>query len=422
MSKRKYRAVNVKSLNVDEFRETVRGHRVVFGIDVAKNMQFGALTVGRDQCVVIVKWDLVEETRSVLAWLEALPARSVEIVLEPSGRYGDPLRYAFAAAGYSVYRVSPKVAHDSVEMFDGVPSSHDGKSAALLAWLHWLNRSKPWPLADEATRQLKAKLDELDYAQDAWERTLNRLEGQLARYWPELSRLLNLRSATLLRLITEYGSPDRVTSAGDEAAKFMRKVGGPSLRETKITQILASSRSTLGVAPTRVERESFQALAREASRLRTSIRELRRQIKEIASSTDVTRTLGSVLGPVTATILVVHGQDPRRFPSAGAYLKFLGLNLKERSSGTRQGQLAITKRGSGRVRKWLFMAVLRLLQKDRLVRSWYERKVARDGGKKLRAIIAVMRKLVRALWSMARSGESFDSRKLFEIRPLDAPA
>lgn len=417
MSKRKYRAVNVKSLDRDELHEIVRGQRVVFGIDVAKSMQFGALTIGRDECVVIVKWDLVE-TRKVLARLEALPARSVEIVLEPSGRYGDPLRHAFAAAGYSVYRVSPKVAHDSVEMFDGVPSSHDGKSAALLAWLHWVDRSKPWPIADEPTRQLKAKLDELDYAQDAWERTLNRLEGQLARYWPELSRRLKLRSATLLRLIAEYGSPDRVASAGDEAAELMRKIGGPSLRETKITQVLASSRCTLGVPPTRAEREIFQALASEADRLRASIRELRREIEAIASTTEVTRTLGSVLGPVTATVVMVYGQDPRSFSSAGAYLKFLGLNLKERSSGTRKGQLAITKRGSGRVRKWLFMAVLRLLQEDRLVRSWYERKVARDGGKKLKAIIAVLRKLVRALWSMAQTGQPFDSRKLFDARRL----
>jgi transposase len=81
------------------------------------------------------------------------------------------------------------------------------------------------------------------------------------------------------------------------------------------------------------------------------------------------------------------------------------------------GKRKITKRGSGRARKWLYFAALRLIQRDLIVRTWYERKVARDGGVKKKAIIAVMRKLVKALWYVGR-GEPLDTSKMFDVKKL----
>jgi len=87
-------------------------------------------------------------------------------------------------------------------------------------------------------------------------------------------------------------------------------------------------------------------------------------------------------------------------------VKALGLNLKIRNSGKPAdvGKLEITKRGSGRARMYLYMAVLRLIWSSPCFRAWYECQVEREGGKrKLLAIIALMRKLAAALWHVARS-------------------
>ncbi len=65
------------------------------------------------------------------------------------------------------------------------------------------------------------------------------------------------------------------------------------------------------------------------------------------------------------------------------------------------------------------MAALRLIYRDPIVRAWYRKKVARDGGRtKIKAVVAVTRKLVLALWHVAR-GEAFDASKLFDARRLD---
>ena len=121
------------------------------------------------------------------------------------------------------------------------------------------------------------------------------------------------------------------------------------------------------------------------------------------------------LGRVTTGLLIAEGLDPRAYPNSESYCKALGLNLKERSSGQHKGQLKITKRGSGEARRDLYLATLRLIQRNEIVRAWYEKKVQAQGGRhKQRIVVAFMRKLSRALWYLAR-GQVFDARKLCAV-------
>ena len=95
--------------------------------------------------------------------------------------------------------------------------------------------------------------------------------------------------------------------------------------------------------------------------------------------------------------------------------------MKERSSGKYHGQLKITKRGPGIVRRWLYLAALRMVQ-DAEVKKWYEAKKSRDKGRAKGALVGVMRKLALALYATGARGETFDPRRLFPGRPLARPA
>ena len=70
------------------------------------------------------------------------------------------------------------------------------------------------------------------------------------------------------------------------------------------------------------------------------------------------------VGAVTLCVLWRSVGDPRQYHSSGALLKALGLNLKELSSGKRNGELTITKRGPSLARKWLYYWALRAVQED----------------------------------------------------------
>ena len=102
-------------------------------------------------------------------------------------------------------------------------------------------------------------------------------------------------------------------------------------------------------------------------------------LENLAQSNAIIVRQAAVVGYATACILWVYIGDPRNYHCAEAYRKAMGLNLKDRSSGRYKGQLKITKRGPGAVRRWLYFAAMRLVQKAEVV-EWYEvKKGQREG-------------------------------------------
>jgi transposase len=98
----------------------------------------------------------------------------------------------------------------------------------------------------------------------------------------------------------------------------------------------------------------------------------------------------------------------------------MGLNLAEYSSGTRQGELHISKRGHPQPRRWLYLSALRLARRAG-VREWYQAKKGRDGRHAKGAVVAVLRKLVLALYQVGARGATFDAGRLFP-GPVVAPS
>lgn len=163
------------------------------------------------------------------------------------------------------------------------------------------------------------------------------------------------------------------------------------------------------------ERLGIKALAEDLLRTHRECRAVEKRMEQVVKKDETLSRLAEVCGKVSALELVAILGDLKKYPNTGSLLKALGLNLKERSSGKHHGQLKITKRGSGRARFYLYWLVMRLVQKDPVIKAWYEQKVKHDGGRfKGRALTAVMRKVAKALWHVAQ-GEKFDSSKLFNL-------
>jgi hypothetical protein len=196
------------------------------------------------------------------------------------------------------------------------------------------------------------------------------------------------------------------------------------LSPDKIERVLEVAKKTTGTKASAGERALVMALASETNRQRKQAAAARRQVEELGIQHQGVRRVGDVLGKASAAVLFVEAGDPSSYKSADAYTKALGLNLKIKNSGkpADQGRLRITKRGAARARFVLYMTVLRLIQHEQRFKAWYGRKVERDGGQmKLKAIVALMRKLATAIWHVSR-GAMFDSSKLFDDARLGLAA
>jgi len=418
VKKRSYRKIPVKQFQLDAVTAAIPVGKVVLAIDVAKVDMVAAFADGRGEVVKIVAWKNPDENAELLALLRALQAAGymVEAVMESSGTYGDVLRYQLEALDVPVFRVSGKRTHDASEVYDGVPSLHDAKCAAILAKLHVDDISARWLPATDDKRNLRAAVDLMDLHQERYLQLVHRLESWLARHWPELPALLDLTTASLLALIGRCGGPRDVAADPEAARRLLHGMSHGLMDQNKIDQVVDSASRSVGIPLLDRERDTLMAVASEAGRSLRAFTAAKTQLEKLSLQTYAQR-MAPTVGKTTAAIMATFVGDPALFPSAAAYAKACGLNLKEKSSGTLKGHLKITKRGPGRARQFLWLAVCRWIRTDAAARAWFERKVARDAGKKSKALVALMRKLALALFHIGR-GDPYEPARLFDLERL----
>jgi transposase len=418
MKKRIYRRMPVNDFQHDSISHADLGGKLVFAIDVAKVDMVAAIAAADGHVLQTICWKAPEQNPSVLAILQhfRLAGIPVEAVMEPSGTYGDVLRHQLEQDEFAVFMVSGKRTHDAKEIFDGVPSLHDAKAAAIIARLHADGLSSR--LRDEGPdrRQLRAALAIMDLHQERYLQLVHRLESWLARHWPELPTLIELTSSSLMALLARIGGPADVAASPDQASKVLLGISHRLLPDDSVAAILASAKTSVGVPLVGLERDALMAIADDAYRAHRAFTTAKTQVDRLAATTPAA-LLAPAIGHTTAAAVFAEVGDARSYSCTRAFLKAMGLNLKEKSSGTIHGQLKITKRGPSRVRQYLWLAVFRWIQKDPIANAWYQRKKQRDGGRASRAAVALMRKLAKALYHVGR-GATFDSSRLFDVRRL----
>ncbi len=409
-----YSLTDVKGVDVKGVAGRLEGSRCVVGVDVAKR-ELAACVYGQG------RWFDRPWRVKAPEQVGLLVQRVVElgghvpvvVAMESSGTYGDVLRQALADAGVEVQRVSGKAVRDHAETFDGVPSQHDGKDAAMIAELCWRGHSKPWVWArrSESDQALRYWVRRLDRAQRIKQIGAGKLEALVARHWPEVVDLLKPSGATLLGALSHWGSP-RALGSDPRAAEVLRRLGGWYLKPAKIGAVVSSARGSLGVRMDRWDVREVQEIAGMIQAQRREVQGCRRELRALSKGYPVIQAQEPAVGLVAACVLWVCLGDARNYPSAGAYRKAMGLNLKEWSSGAYKGRLSLSKRGQRLTRKWLYFAALRWM-KHTAVRGWVARKKQRDQGKGQKAAVAVMRRLALGAWHVAYHGVAFEPERLF---------
>jgi transposase len=431
--KRAYRRTDVKKIEAEELRERairLGGAGTTVGLDI-----------GKDEIVVCIRWPNAEFERP---WKVANTAQigllierlllldevcdSLTVGMESTGTYGEAVRFALTDQGLEVHRVSGKATSDYQEIFDGVPSQHDGKDAAIVAELCAFGKGTSWPFVSdsETLQQVKLHFTRIDCYRTEQTRWLGRLEGLLAKHWPELTGVLKLGSVTLLKMLAHYRSPRRLAADAD-AGEQLRRWGRTMLGEKKIAALLESARRTRGVPPTESESTWLGEVARKALETLREVQSCEKELRRLLASEATMSRYAASIGAGTLSAIWALVGDPRDYDSSGAFLKALGLNLKERSSGRCQGQLAITKRGPSKARRWIYFWSLRAIQRPEL-KDWYAEFIrvgratsGQQEHRKMKGLVAMMRKLCRGLWYAMKHDQQFDYSKLLAATTAAGP-
>lgn len=109
-----------------------------------------------------------------------------------------------------------------------------------------------------------------------------------------------------------------------------------------------------------------------------------------------------------ATVLAWFAAMPERFSDAKALIAYLGLDPRQRQSGTSLNVPAhISRQGPAFVRKSLFYPTLSACKHNPFVHALYARMLAAGKPKKL-GVLAAMTKFVRLIFGVVKSGKPFD--------------
>lgn len=432
MSKRPYEAVSIKEVEVEYLVAEFDYQRLQVGFDVGKETHYACLMGPHWEHYYLFRFDARRDIDRLVALLEALPADEIVCTMEPTGSYGDPLRSRLEKSGFEVRQLAASKCEQAKELFDDVPSLHDGKSAYLVARLALLEVDDAWKDRSRRDRKLRAILREMRLHDERLERLTGKMEAQLGRWWPELTVELDLRTATLQELIAEYGSPAEVAADPEGARETMGRASRGRLGEERIEAVIESARATDGAEPIAREVQQLKHLAEQMREASGEVRRCRRELDEVIEASGREAEQRSEIGRLKdfggtklASVLVARLGAPSEYDSAAAYEKAAGLNLKVKSSGQHEGTPSITKKGPGEVRQNLFMLACRMVQSSGegcpYVRAWYQERLRRNGGVRLKALVAVMRKLIGAIFHIGR-GAVYDPTQLFDVSRLELSA
>jgi transposase len=124
----------------------------------------------------------------------------------------------------------------------------------------------------------------------------------------------------------------------------------------------------------------------------------------------------SALHTLAELALLPAGMDVRQ------WVAYAGLDPRQHSSGSSvEKKPRISKAGNKHLRRALYMPALVAIVHEPHLRGFYEHLLAR-GKTKMQALVAVMRKLLHAIFGMFKHDQTFEGPQVYALVPTAAPA
>lgn len=332
--------------------------------------------------------------------------------IEFAGVYGHTLAHYLHARGFQVVSVLPAHTKAWKEVAHGQRLKTDAKDALSITGLVAQGHFVSFPFLRTVYAELRHLVSARERRTLLRSAALTRLKSTLEVTWPEYERIFpNLQKPTAVAVLRAFPGPAELLAAPKtKVLHVLQKASRGHLGEKTYEQLREAAAGSLALPG------SLDALKGEVKLLLQQVGFYTQQIKTLEASMveammplPEAQTLLSVPGvaPVTAAVFLGSLGDPQAYYSSRQVLKLAGLSLIEHSSGTRTGAVRISKSGRPLLRRLAFMLGLRAVRSDGIYRKQFEAIIARNGGKKLPAVLAIGRRMLKLMFSVARSQRGY---------------
>jgi transposase len=379
------------------------------GIDIASETHVVAVVNERSE-VVVKPTPFTEDAggyEKVVALLGE-PADTL-VAMEATGHYWKNLFAMLAAKGFTLALLNPlrtrRFAGEDLER-----AKTDAIDALNIARFAAQKRPAATRLPESATEELRELVRLRDrLVQDFGDRT-RQLHRLVDLGFPEFTRYVRrLDSELACAILHDYPTAQAFQGVSVKRLARLRYDGRHLVGEELAGQLVEAAKRSVGQHHGEVYRVQVRYTCEDLGVLRRRIRELERDIERKLSEHEVGTLLTTIdgIGPMTAARIIARLGDPALFDSGSAIASFVGVVPALHQSGKRQGNRAgITPIGDAVLRSALWMPTLTAVRKNAWLKAHYERLLARGKLPKV-ALIACMRKLLTAIYSVAKHRRPF---------------
>lgn len=350
-------------------------------------------------------WDMIVINKNRFACDEII------VGYESTGPYAEPLVHYLRNKPVKIVQVNPMHTKRMKEVNDNSPLKTDDKDPRVIADIIRLGHA----LTVIVPEGHAAYLRRLNNARERHirERTalLNQLQQLVFLLFPEFKTVLkNIKVKTARYILEHYTTPETIGAMVKETlGEEMRKKSRGKFGIEDANILICLAQGTIGI------KEGIAGLVLDIKHILMQLEaiegfvteiesEMERTLREIPYSTKLLSIKG--LGIASVAGLIGETGDFMKFTTQSEIMKLAGLDLYEISSGKRKGERRISKRGRSLLRKILYYAAIQTIRKNGIMCEYYADLISR-GMKRMMALVAVSRKLLRIIYAIVRDNSEY---------------
>jgi transposase len=335
----------------------------------------------------------------------------IVIGFESTGCYAEPLLHYLRKRKVELVQVNPMHTKRLKELQGNSPNKTDKKDPKVIADIiclgHGLSLIVPEGIAAHLRRLTQARERSIK------QRTalFNQLQELMFIIFPEFLQVMkNIKTKTARYLLKYYPTPEDIVNCNLEPLILtVRKVSRGNLGKDCAETLYKAAMSSVGIKEGRASilLEIRQILANIETSNRF-IDNIEKHMSDYLGQINYSKLMLSIkgIGKITTAGLIGEVGDFSKFRTVSEITKLAGLDLFEISSGKHKGKRRISKRGRSHMRKILYLAAISAVRKGSAMHEYYQ-KCLQKGMVKMKALIAVARKLLRVIFALVRDNKEF---------------
>jgi transposase len=384
----------------------------IYGIDIASEVH---VIAGLDhEGEVLLKATKIEETGEGHEKLIHMLGDAVGalVVMEATGHYWKNLFARLSTAGFSVAVVNPLSVRRFAESLL-TRAKTDATDALVIARFGHAVRPRPAPMLDEQLEDLREHMR----LRDRWVQDLGDRVRQLHRLvdlgFPEFTQhVADLGSGIATALLTRCPTAAAFQQVKPSTLAKLKYDGRHFVPEELAASVVAASKHSAGMHHGAAYQLGIRTACEDIDVLRGRIREADRNISKLIETSELGALLQTIdgIGPTTAARILAEFGDPSSYASADAFAAHFGVVPATSHSGkSTPSRAGATNLGDAKLRAKLWMPTLTAVVRNAWLKAFYDRLLAAGKPAKV-ALVASMRKLITAIYSVAKNRKPFVPR------------